>query len=105
MDCRRNVCRWIHRASDEDGYILYTNPAQDRIFGYERGALIGRHVTELNAYPPEDDSRIVAQVDHELKARGAWTGEWRNRRKDGAEFSTFARITAIEIGGKRYCVC
>ena len=91
--------------SDEDGYILYTNPAQDRIFGYERGALIGRHVTELNAYPPEDDSRIVAQVDHELKARGAWTGEWRNRRKDGAEFSTFARITAIEIGGKRYCVC
>jgi PAS domain S-box-containing protein len=91
--------------SNEDGYILYTNPAEDRMFGYEAGELVQRHVTELNAYSPEDNRRIVAQVLDDLKTKRAWTGEWRNRKKDGTEFFTFARITGIELGGKQYWVC
>ena len=91
--------------SDEDGNIIYTNPAEDRIFGYGPGELIGKHVTIQNDYPPEENSRIVAEVIETLKAEGSWTGELRNRKKDGTPFWTFARITAIEREGRRYWVC
>ena len=91
--------------SNEDGYILYTNAAEDRMFGYDAGELVGRHLTELNAYSTEDNRRIVGQVLDDLKTKRAWRGEWRNRKKDGTEFVTFARITAIELGGKQCWVC
>jgi PAS domain S-box-containing protein len=91
--------------SDEDGIIVYTNPAEDQMFGYERGELIGQHVTVQNSYPPEENERMVAEVIAQLKESGAWTGIWNNRRKDGTSFTTFARITALETSGRRLWVC
>ena len=74
------------------------------MFGYEPGELIGKHVTVLNTYPPEENTWIVEGVIEQLKARGRWEGEFSNRRKDGTAFSTHARITALELSGKRYWV-
>jgi PAS domain S-box-containing protein len=91
--------------SNEDGIIVYTNPAEDRMFGYERGELIGQHVSIQNTYPAEDNQRIVADVIRRLKTEGDWSGEFSNRRKDGSQFRTYARITALEMGSKRYFVC
>jgi PAS domain S-box-containing protein len=91
--------------SEESGVIWYTNPAEDRMFGYEKGELIGKHVSVQNTYPPEENVRIVNEVIEQLKARGYWEGEFSNRKKDGTPFTTFARITAMEAGGKRYWVC
>jgi len=91
--------------SDEGGTIVYTNPAEDRIFGYGPGELVGRHVSAQNAYPPEENARIVARVIDQLKAQGWWSGEWHNRKKDGTPFWTSARITAIERDGRRFWVC
>jgi PAS domain S-box-containing protein len=78
--------------SREDGTIIYTNPAEDRMFGYEPGELWGQHVSVQNAYAPEENERVVAAVIEELKRSGSWTGEWRNRRKDGTE---------LELGSHR----
>ena len=91
--------------ADENGIIVYTNPAEDRIFGYERGELIGRHVSVQNTYPPEENRRIVTAIIERLKSDGSWSGEFSNRKKDGTEFTTHARITALETGGKQYFVC
>jgi PAS domain S-box-containing protein len=91
--------------SDEAGIIVYTNPAEDRLFGYGPGELVGRHVTVQNDYPVEENDRIVAGVIGQLKAEGSWSGQWRNRRKDGSPFWTFARITAVERGGRSFWVC
>jgi PAS domain S-box-containing protein len=91
--------------SDENGFILYTNPAEDRMFGYDRGELIGQHVTVQNTYPPEENQRIVAEIIGQLKTRGAWVGDFSNRRKDGTAFTTHARISAIEIGRRNLLVC
>jgi two-component system CheB/CheR fusion protein len=91
--------------SDEQGIILYTNPAEDAMFGYDAGELVGQHVTVQNTYPPEENARIVGEVIEHLKRHGVWSGEFSNRKKDGTPFTTFARITALETGGKTYWVC
>jgi PAS domain S-box-containing protein len=91
--------------SDEEGVILYTNPAEDRMFGYARGELIGQHVSAQNAYPPEENRRIVAEVMAHLQREGTWVGEWANRKKDGTPFTTWSHITALVLDGKRHWVC
>ena len=91
--------------STHDGTIVYTNPALDRMLGYAAGELVGRHVSVQNAYPPEENARIVAEVIARLRADGVWRGEWRNRRKDGSEITTASRITAVEVGSRRHWLC
>ena len=91
--------------STEDGILVYTNPAEDRMFGYEPGELVGQHVTVQNAYPPEENERRVSEVISVLAAKGFWEGEWLNRRKDGSQFVTASRINAIEVNGRRHWIC
>ncbi len=91
--------------SDESGFILYTNAAEDKMFGYEPGELLGQHVTVQNAYTPEENERIVSSVIGELQTTGYWNGEWHNRRKDGTSFYTFSHITSLDLGERRVLVC
>ena len=91
--------------SDERGIICYTNPAQDRMFGYGSGELIGKHVSVLNKYAPEENIRLFNEIAEQLKAQGYWAGEVSNQKKDGTSFTTFARITAIETDTERCWVC
>lgn len=91
--------------SDENGIIVYTNPAENVMFGYDPGELVGQHVGVQNAYSPEENLRRVRAVIAELKERGAWEGEWLNRRRDGGEFVTEAHITMVEIEGRRHFLC
>ena len=55
--------------------------------------------------PPEENERAVASVIEGLQRLGSWTGEWQNRRKDGSQFTTRSRISALEIEGQRFCLC
>ncbi len=91
--------------SDEEGYILLTNPAEDKIFGYDRGELLGRHVTVQNACLPDENERLVRPVIAELKEKGFWSGEWHNRKKDGTHFYTHSFITTLAVDGKTLFVC
>lgn len=90
--------------SDENGIIVYTNPTLDTMFGYKKGELIGKHVSIQNSYPAEENRRIVNNVIKQLKTKGVWSGEFSNIKKDKTSFTTFTRITAIEIHGKRHWV-
>jgi len=91
--------------ANEDGVIVYANPAEDAMFGCEPGELIGRHFTLLSIYPAEENARMVNQVTEQLKMQEAWSGEFSHRRKDGTPFTTFARITTLGIAEKRFWVC
>lgn len=91
--------------ADEEGIIFYTNPAEDRMFGYPRGGLIGKHVSVQYDYPPEETERRVREVMAWLRAGGTWTGEWRNRRLDGSTFTSYARITTLDVEGRTCLVC
>jgi PAS domain S-box-containing protein len=85
---------------DEEGFIVYTNPAEDKIFGYEPGELIGKNVMVQNAYPRSKNRQIVSNVIDELKTKGSWKGERHNIRKDGTRFRTYSYITLLNAGAK-----
>mgnify|MGYP001581853600 CR=1 FL=1 len=68
---------------DPQAVLIETNPAFDRMFGYERGELIGRQVSCL--YPPawlEKELPTIAAATRET----GWTGEVLGLRKDGSTF-------------------
>jgi PAS domain S-box-containing protein len=88
------------QVADEAGTIIFANPASHAMFGYPEGALIGRHVSQLNALPPEDNARFVRRLIAHLQQEGRWSGEVRNRKRDGTPFFTQARISALEVSGK-----
>lgn len=91
--------------SDEYGNIIYTNPAEDQMFGYARGELLGKPVSIQNAYEPEENTKRVEDVIAILKTKGVWEGEWHNRRKDGSTFYTQSHITAFKQNDTVFWVC
>jgi PAS domain S-box-containing protein len=91
--------------SDESGTILYVNPAQEAMFGYAPGELLGRHVSIFSGEPPQAQARIFAEVVSQLMTVGSWSGEFTNRKKDGTLFTTHARITALQSPGTKQWVC
>lgn len=90
--------------TDHHGTIIYTNPAFDLMFGYEPGELAGRHSNLLNYYPPEENVNIVKDILRRVASVGVWSGEFRNRKKGGQPFYTASRISALEVGGKKFYI-
>ncbi|WP_243371487.1 ATP-binding protein [Geotalea sp. SG265] len=89
---------------DENGFIVLSNPAFDKMFGYNPGELKGEHITVLNDCSDEEKGRIFSEIMGKLRSVGECSGEFSNRRKDGSQFVTFARISAARAAGKQYWV-
>ncbi|HEX2560360.1 PAS domain S-box protein [Phenylobacterium sp.] len=105
--CRRlleNMSEGVSLATT-DGVIVYTNPAEERMYGYAPGELIGQHVSIQHALPPEENARLLGEVMATLASCGEWRGERRNRRKAGGEFYTRARISAVKVNGAVHWLC
>jgi diguanylate cyclase (GGDEF)-like protein/PAS domain S-box-containing protein len=85
---------------EENGRIAFTNPAFDRMFGYEQDELLGQFTSILNDCPPDESNRIVTGIRNRLQEHGEWVGEFHNRRKDGTPFVTSARISRMLIEGR-----
>jgi two-component system cell cycle sensor histidine kinase/response regulator CckA len=49
--------------------ITYVNPAFERIFGYERGELIGQDLSILNDLPPEESKRLAQEIFHQCRSK------------------------------------
>lgn len=79
-----------------DSTILETNPAGDRVFGYNPGELVGRHIAELNAGNDHSPVEIAEHIAAELEKSGKWRGEMRNVKKDGSRIFTEATVTAFD---------
>ena len=89
---------------DENGFIVLTNPAFNKMFGYNSADLQGQHITVLNDCSDEENGRIFRDISGSLRTVGEWSGEFPNRRKDGTKLQTHARITAMDTSGKSYWV-
>ena len=90
--------------TDDDGIISYTNPAFEKMFGYEPGELNGRHVFILNGGSQPEHEQQFLEITRHLERNDVWSGEYFNRRKDGAFFYTQAHISTLELSGHRYFI-
>ena len=83
----------IHIASP-DGIIIFTNHAMDELFGYDKGELIGKHESILNA---ESVSKTqVEEIVSALEKKESLEGEIDSRRKDGSKFISYATVGVLK---------
>nr|WP_319375904.1 MASE3 domain-containing protein [uncultured Methanoregula sp.] len=89
---------YLIRASD--GVIVFTNSKFDTMFGYEKGELIGRHVSVVNAPEEKTSPRDTAEeIIKTLHEKGEWRGEVKNIKKDGTTFWCLAAVSTFEHPG------
>ena len=56
----------------------------------------------MNRGPSEaENAHIIREITERLNAEGTWSGELRNRRKDGRAVITSACISVLDSGGQR----
>ncbi len=89
---------------DENGILIYANPAEDTMYGYEPGEMIGERIPLENVLPPSEDGQTVREGIEQLKKAGSWMGEISHLKKDGRPFVTAARISTLDVSGKTYIV-
>jgi PAS domain S-box-containing protein len=82
------------RASDGD--IVYTNERWDRMFGYDTGELLGRHISVVNAAADQTPEARAQEIFDALDRDGVWSGEVHNVRKDGEEFWTSCSVSRFD---------
>ena len=97
---RENLLKTIEIAkeaiciSSPHGTIIYTNTAMDELFGYEKGELVGKYPSALNAGPRPE--AVTEKIMEAIKEQGFWEGEIHNKRKDGTEFISYAAISPFK---------
>ena len=82
------------RASD--GEIVYASEQWDRMFGYEHGELIGRHISVVNAATDQGPRERAEEILDALSAGDLWHGEVHNVRKDGTDLWTACSVSRFE---------
>jgi PAS domain S-box-containing protein len=85
---------------DGSGKIESLNPAGERIFGYRREELVGRHLSLLLPEAPGQDKASYLKAAFP-KALGRVT-EWQGRRKNGEVFPFELSMFEFETEAGRY---
>ena len=91
-----NIALGVGMVSAETGDIVYANEQWDRMFGYEPGELIGRHISVVNAPTRVSPEERAQEILDALERDGAWAGEFHNVRKNGTLFWTSGNISRFD---------
>ena len=83
--------------SRADGHVISVNAATERLFGYARGALHGRHLSELSAAPARSPEQRAREIAHDITVTGVWSGESEGLRADGSTFP--CTVSLSEVAG------
>ena len=70
----------------KDRKLVFVNHPFETMFGYENNELSGQSVTILLEPGEMTPAQLEVDVLKELKEKGVWTGEVRNRKKNGQGF-------------------
>ena len=91
-----NMDEGVYLIRASDGIIVYTNPAFERMFGYDPGAMIGKHVSIVNAPTQKDPEERAKEIIEVLNKTGKWEGEVNNIKKDGTSFWCYSIVSTFE---------
>ncbi len=92
-----NVAEGVYLIGLDDLLIKWTNERFARMFGYDPGEMVGKHVDIINAPTTEvtpAETRIA--ITDVLKETGEWHGEIRNIKRDGTHFWCYANISFFD---------
>jgi PAS domain S-box-containing protein len=89
---------------NESGTLLFSNPACDAMFGYPRGALIGRHISVLNNMRADEGLAFTTGMLRQVFQTGNWSGEIPNVKRDGKPFVTRVHVSAVDLAGKKCAI-
>jgi PAS domain S-box-containing protein len=76
---------------DMEGVITYCNRATEELYEYERGELMGTHISALDADPQHQKDVIIPAIQN----FGRWSGEVYGRKKDGSLLPEWLATTII----------
>jgi PAS domain S-box-containing protein len=79
-----------------DGEIVYANEPWERLFAYDRGELIGKHISVVNAPTGVTPEERAQEIFDALEHGGEWAGEVHNVRKDGSRLWTACNVSRFE---------
>ncbi len=86
----------------ESGLILYANSAEEALFGYEPGHLVGRNAKDLHGTGEGGEGESLTDVFEHLDPLQVWSGEVPVRLKDGTTRRTSVWIRNMEIPEQVY---
>ena len=90
-----NMTEGVSLARASDDTFVYTNRKYEQMFGYERGELLGKHVSILNLGFEDSLDRKVSKITACLNETGEWEGELENIKNDGTHFWVYAHISTF----------
>jgi PAS domain S-box-containing protein len=76
-----------------EGIITHTNLAMDELFGFQKGGLIGKHLSMLDG--SFSDKNLARYLADTLRKRKVWQGEIHNIKKNGRRFISYARLSPL----------
>jgi PAS domain S-box-containing protein len=80
-------------ATDQNGKIIYVNPATEKMYEYTKEELVGKELETINAELYRD--RIHKEIYEGALYGEVWQGELLNRRKDGRVFYTSTSVSKM----------
>lgn len=91
-----NMAEGVFLTQENSNQIVYANPVFEKMFGYEQGEMLGKHVSIVNAPTEKSPKETVAMILEGLSNKGFWQGEVKNIKKDGTPFWSKVSISGFE---------
>ncbi|MBF0239240.1 MAG: PAS domain S-box protein [SAR324 cluster bacterium] len=80
----------------DDGIIVYTNPAFEKVFGYDHDELLGKHVSIMDVPKGQNVEKNFTDIIPLLNHTDTWKGEIQNIKKDGTIIWCYAYVSAFD---------
>ncbi|MFT6070766.1 MAG: PAS domain S-box-containing protein [Bacteriovoracaceae bacterium] len=99
-----SLITWCPQAfvfADLEGKILFSNPAADKLYGYDEKELLGKDVDIFNSHLTHNTEEIVEAI----KNTGSWMGEIIQKRKDNSTFHAELSVNLVFEGGNPTGLC
>lgn len=91
-----NMSEGVYLVQTRDAKIVYTNPKFEKMFGYQAGEMLGKHVSIVNAPTDKDPMEVANKIMQDLEEKGSWDGKVKNVTKDGAPFWCHASVSSFD---------
>ena len=79
--------------NSHNGSILYTNAGAEKLFGYDKGEMLGLPIATINDPSYRDPLETADNILSILNKRGEWQGEIHNIKKNGTPVWCYAMVS------------